>query len=81
MIFFCLDTMMLLGQCCEDKPIECSPSRQGNGTGKESLSQGVKSCSLHVLLSLLHLPIPTAAPVVQQCRCGKGPQAFIPALG
>lgn len=80
-IFFHSDTMMPLGQPCNQKPVEVIPSRHRNSNGKENLSQGAKSCSLHTLLSHLHLPIPTAAMVVQQCQSGKGPQTFIPALG
>lgn len=69
-IFFCLDTTMFLGQHCAEKPVVDSPSSHGNGTGKESPSQGLESCSL---------PIPIA--VGQQCQRGKALQTFRPALG
>lgn len=61
---------LFLGQHCTEKPVADSPSSRGNGTGKESLSRGLESCSL---------PIPIT--VGQQCWRGKGLQTFRPALG
>lgn len=61
-------SMMLSGQRCEEKPVEDSPWKD---SGEESLSRGVQSRRLHALPSHLHLPIPTAAAVAQQCRRGE----------
>lgn len=55
-IFFHSDTMMPLGQPCDQKPIEVIPSRHRNSNGKENLSQGAKSCTHSYLICIFPSP-------------------------